>query len=72
MNRYLAQQSFVDERHIGYVADRDVERLDRERQKLAHQAQYFIDRSSHLTKISKKEMSNVRMESLSAMGSKEP
>ena len=71
MKRYLAQQSFVDERHIEYVANRDVERLERERLKLAHQAQHFIDRSNHLTKISKKEMSDVRLESLSAMGSKQ-
>ena len=72
MKRYLAQQSFVDERHIEYIANRDLESLDEERSKLAHRAQAFIDRSDHLKKISKKEVSNVRMESLSAMDTKQP
>lgn len=31
MKRYLAQQSFVDERHIEYISQRDMERLERER-----------------------------------------
>lgn len=71
MKRYLAQQSFVDERHIEYISKRDMESLERERLKLEHQAQHFIDRSNHLKQISKKEMSNVKMESLSAMDSKQ-
>jgi hypothetical protein len=48
-----------------------MESLERERLKLEHQAQHFIDRSNHLKQISKKEMSNVKMESLSAMDSKQ-